>query len=87
VVAVVHGVDPIVRTDGDAVCARREDPLAPGAEKIAPPVIDHHPGVLPGHQIDIILGVDRYPVHVLVNVPGRQLLPSFNDLECWNHFH
>ena len=87
VVAVVHGVHHVVRPDGDPVRARGEDVLAPGAEKMTLPVVDDDPGVLPGHQIHVVPGVDRHPVHVLVDIPRRQLLPPFDDLEFWDHFH
>ena len=71
VIAVVDDVHHVILVDGDSVGALGEDPLAPGADKISVPVVHDELGILPGHQVYVVLGIDRHPVHVLVDISRR----------------
>ena len=86
VVPIIHCVHHVFR-DGDPVGARREQTLAPRADEVALPIVHDDPGILAGHEIHVVLGVDRHAVHVLMDVPLGELLPPFDHFELRNNRH
>src|SRR5262245_947001 len=75
---IVYTVHVLVRADMDAVCARAEQTLAPGAQKIALVVKDDDWVLAAVEDIDVVLGIDCHPGHIDEFPAGWKFFPIFH---------